>query len=125
MKIRCILLSALTTCAVLFATVTPAAAATQVIDIEWKDANRERELPLKIRVPDGADSVPLLIFSAWAGRLARRRQSVGRALVCKRLLRSICTFWAAMKHCGKAPEKARQAAPCARRDCGATPRARG
>ena len=67
MKIRCILLSALTACAVLFATAMPAAAATQVIDIEWKDANRERVLPLKVRVPDGADSVPLVIFSHGLG----------------------------------------------------------
>lgn len=67
MKIRCILLSAISTCAVLFVTAMPAAAATQVIDIEWKDANRERVLPLKVRVPDGADSVPLVIFSHGLG----------------------------------------------------------
>ncbi len=67
MKIRCILLSAITTCAVLFATAMPAAAATQMIDIEWKDANRKRVLPLKVRVPDGADNVPLVIFSHGLG----------------------------------------------------------
>ena len=67
MKIRCILLSALTACAVLFATAMPAVAATQVIDIEWKDGNRERVLPLKVRLPDGADSVPLVIFSHGLG----------------------------------------------------------
>jgi dienelactone hydrolase len=67
MKIRCVLLSAITACAVLFATAMPAVAATQVIDIEWKDGNRERVLPLKVRLPDGADSVPLVIFSHGLG----------------------------------------------------------
>ena len=46
---------------------TDAFAAPQVLDIEWKDAARERALPLKVRVPDGSEKVPLVIFSHGLG----------------------------------------------------------
>ena len=42
-------------------------AAPLVIDIDWKDSARERNLPLKIRVPDGDARVPLVIFSHGLG----------------------------------------------------------
>lgn len=42
-------------------------AAPQVIDLEWKDRSRDRNVPLKVRVPDGADTVPLVIFSHGLG----------------------------------------------------------
>lgn len=42
-------------------------AAPQVLDLDWKDGARERTLPLKVRVPDGAASVPLVIFSHGLG----------------------------------------------------------
>ena len=42
-------------------------AAPQVLDIEWKDAARERTLPLKVRLPDGSEKVPLVIFSHGLG----------------------------------------------------------
>ena len=42
-------------------------AAPQVLDIDWKDSARERALPLKIRVPEGALRVPLVIFSHGLG----------------------------------------------------------
>jgi pimeloyl-ACP methyl ester carboxylesterase len=42
-------------------------AAPQVMDIDWKDAARERTLPLKVRVPEGLDKVPLVIFSHGLG----------------------------------------------------------
>ena len=48
-------------------TTTPAFAAPQVVDIAWKDASRERTLPLKVRVPDGLDKVPQVIFSHGLG----------------------------------------------------------
>lgn len=44
-----------------------ALAAPQVLDIEWKDSGRERTLPLKVRIPDGSDKVPLVIFSHGLG----------------------------------------------------------
>lgn len=46
---------------------TLAFAAPQVLDTEWKDAARERALPLKVRVPDGSGNVPLIIFSHGLG----------------------------------------------------------
>ncbi len=52
-------------CAALGATL--AIAAPQVLDTEWKDAARERALPLKVRVPEGLDKVPLVIFSHGLG----------------------------------------------------------
>lgn len=67
MKIRSILLSAFTSFVVWLVTAMPAFAAPQVIDVEWKDANRDRALPLKIRVPDGVENVPLVIFSHGLG----------------------------------------------------------
>jgi dienelactone hydrolase len=42
-------------------------AAPPPIDTDWKDAARERSLPLKIRVPDGDGRVPLVIFSHGLG----------------------------------------------------------
>ena len=42
-------------------------AAPQVLDIEWKDSARERTLPLKARIPDGTEKVPLVIFSHGLG----------------------------------------------------------
>ena len=42
-------------------------AAPQVLDIDWKDGARERTLPLKIRVPEGATRMPLVIFSHGLG----------------------------------------------------------
>lgn len=49
-----------------FAT-TLAFAAPQVLDTEWKDTARERSLPLKIRIPDGSEKVPLVFFSHGLG----------------------------------------------------------
>jgi dienelactone hydrolase len=46
---------------------TAAGAAPQVIDVEWKDAARDRVLPLKLRIPDGSGKVPLVIFSHGLG----------------------------------------------------------
>ena len=48
-------------------TTTLAIAAPLVLDTEWSDAARERALPLKVRVPDGLDKVPLVIFSHGLG----------------------------------------------------------
>lgn len=42
-------------------------AAPQVIDIEWTDTARGRDLPLKVRIPEGTDKVPLVIFSHGLG----------------------------------------------------------
>lgn len=42
-------------------------AAPQVLDIAWTDTARERSLPLKVRVPEGADTVPLVLFSHGLG----------------------------------------------------------
>lgn len=42
-------------------------AVPQVFDTEWKDVARDRVLPLKVRVPDGADRAPLVIFSHGLG----------------------------------------------------------
>ncbi len=42
-------------------------AAAPVIDSDWKDAARDRTLPLKIRVPEGDARVPLVIFSHGLG----------------------------------------------------------
>jgi predicted dienelactone hydrolase len=42
-------------------------AAPQVIDIEFKDASRDRAIPIKIRVPDGTGKTPLVIFSHGLG----------------------------------------------------------
>ncbi len=47
--------------------VTCVLAAPQVLDTEWQDAARERALPLKVRVPDGSEKVPLVIFSHGLG----------------------------------------------------------
>ncbi len=44
-----------------------AQAASQVLDIEWKDPARERAIPLKVRVPDGVGKVPVVIFSHGLG----------------------------------------------------------
>ena len=44
-----------------------ASAAPQVLDTEWKDPARERALPMKVRIPDGSDKVPLIIFSHGLG----------------------------------------------------------
>ncbi len=41
--------------------------APQVIDLDWVDAARGRNLPLKVRVPEGSDKVPLVIFSHGLG----------------------------------------------------------
>lgn len=38
-----------------------------VIDLDWTDAARGRSLPLKVRVPEGSDKVPLVIFSHGLG----------------------------------------------------------
>ena len=46
---------------------TLAFAAPQVLDTEWNDTARERSLPLKVRIPDGSDKVPLVIFSHGLG----------------------------------------------------------
>ena len=46
---------------------TLAFASPQVLDTDWKDPGRERTLPLKVRVPDGSDKVPLVIFSHGLG----------------------------------------------------------
>ena len=46
---------------------TLAWAAPQVLDTEWKDTARERSLPLKVRIPDGSENVPLVIFSHGLG----------------------------------------------------------
>jgi hypothetical protein len=46
---------------------TTAIATPQVSDVEWKDAARERVLPLKLRAPQGAEKVPLVIFSHGLG----------------------------------------------------------
>lgn len=42
-------------------------AAPQVIDTDWKDAARERIVPLKLRIPEGTEKVPLVIFSHGLG----------------------------------------------------------
>lgn len=42
-------------------------AAPLTLDTEWKDGARERTLPLKVRIPDGGDKVPLVIFSHGLG----------------------------------------------------------
>jgi predicted dienelactone hydrolase len=42
-------------------------AAPQVIDLELKDASRERTIPIKVRVPDGNSKAPLVIFSHGLG----------------------------------------------------------
>jgi dienelactone hydrolase len=44
-----------------------ATAAPQVIDVDWKDAARERVIPLKIRTPEGESKAPLVIFSHGLG----------------------------------------------------------
>ena len=46
---------------------TLALAAPEVLDIEWKDSGRDRILPLKVRVPEGTDKVPLIVFSHGLG----------------------------------------------------------
>ncbi len=46
---------------------TPAFAVPQVLDIEWSDTSRQRALPLKVRIPDGSEKVPLVIFSHGLG----------------------------------------------------------
>jgi dienelactone hydrolase len=51
----------------LFFFATTAIATPQVSDVEWKDAARERVLPLKLRAPEGAEKVPLVIFSHGLG----------------------------------------------------------
>ncbi len=55
----------LTVAAALWSTLS--LAAPQVLDIEWRDSGRDRTLPLKVRVPDGTDKVPLVIFSHGLG----------------------------------------------------------
>ena len=50
----------------LLATVATAQAAT-VIDLDWRDAARERTLPLKLRLPDGDARVPVVLFSHGLG----------------------------------------------------------
>ena len=50
-----------------FLATTHAFAAPQVLDTEWKDPARERNLPLKVRIPDGSEKVPLVIFSHGLG----------------------------------------------------------
>ncbi len=53
---------------VIFATVSMYAfALPQIIDSEWQDTHRDRALPLKIRVPEDAGSLPLVIFSHGLG----------------------------------------------------------
>jgi len=42
-------------------------AAPQVLDIEWKDSARDRTLPLKVRIPEGDQKLPLVIFSHGLG----------------------------------------------------------
>lgn len=42
-------------------------AAPQTIDAEFKDAARDRSILLRLRVPDGGDKVPLVIFSHGLG----------------------------------------------------------
>lgn len=44
-----------------------AQAEPQLLDLEWKDAARERAIPLKVRVPDGDGKVPVVIFSHGLG----------------------------------------------------------
>lgn len=44
-----------------------AVAAPQVLDTDWKDTARERSLPLKVRIPEGSEKVPLVIFSHGLG----------------------------------------------------------
>ncbi len=42
-------------------------AAPQVVDSEIKDSSRDRTIPIKVRVPEGAAKVPLVIFSHGLG----------------------------------------------------------
>lgn len=42
-------------------------ATPQVLDLDWTDSARARTLPLKVRIPDGTASVPLVIFSHGLG----------------------------------------------------------
>jgi predicted dienelactone hydrolase len=42
-------------------------AAPQVIDAELKDASRDRVIPIKVRVPEGTNKLPLVIFSHGLG----------------------------------------------------------
>ncbi|TAG46536.1 MAG: dienelactone hydrolase [Betaproteobacteria bacterium] len=42
-------------------------AAPTVLDVDWKDSARERTLPLKVRIPDGVEKAPLVIFSHGLG----------------------------------------------------------
>jgi len=42
-------------------------AAPSVLDLEWKDTSRDRVLPLKVRIPDGSERLPLVIFSHGLG----------------------------------------------------------
>ncbi|MBL8311632.1 MAG: hypothetical protein JNL19_14520 [Burkholderiales bacterium] len=42
-------------------------AAPQVLDVEWKDAARQRVVPLKVRVPEGDAKLPLVLFSHGLG----------------------------------------------------------
>jgi dienelactone hydrolase len=42
-------------------------ATPQVLNIEWRDAARERVIPLKVRVPDGDEKLPVVIFSHGLG----------------------------------------------------------
>ena len=56
-------------------------AAPQVIDIEWTDTARGRDLPLKVRVPDGTDKGTAGNLFARVGWFARRWRGLGRTLV--------------------------------------------
>jgi len=67
MKIHRLLCVTFASFGLAWATAPSAFAAPQVIDAEWKDGSRERAVPLKIRAPDGAESVPLVIFSHGLG----------------------------------------------------------
>lgn len=54
-------------------------AAPQVIDTEIKDSSRDRVIPVKVRVPDGAAKVPLVIFSHGLGGSVEGGKTWGEA----------------------------------------------
>jgi predicted dienelactone hydrolase len=60
-------LFALASFAVALAFSTAGFAAPQVIDTELKDGSRDRNVPIKVRVPDGSGKAPLVIFSHGLG----------------------------------------------------------
>jgi predicted dienelactone hydrolase len=44
-----------------------ASPAAVVCDVAWRDASRDRELPVRIRLPAGSEAVPVILFSHGLG----------------------------------------------------------